>query len=454
VPTDQALLIAAVSALVAIALVAGFGVAWYLDRRAAGTLEPSSGIDAGLITIPGPGPGREPADETALNSPRPGLTAQVVRVVSLVFLATVGAATAISQQWRNELGIYLLVAAGTLFVVLVEDLVPGIAPGRRRYWVIATVSIGFIAILTALTGRLQSPYVAGYLLIVAASAISTRRALPPVLALVAAIAYVGVSFPWGTGLTADQAALMGFTLVMLAVIAFIAAVVGGEMRRVREAALRLSRFDPLTGLYNRRHFQAALDREIRRSTRTNRREFALLMLDLDELKPVNDTYGHQVGDQLIRGLATVLQRTVRTTDTAARYGGDEFAVLLPETNREGAMAVAEKLRRDSEALAERGARTTVSIGLVVYPHDGETVERLLTEADNALYLAKKGGKNRVVGFETRSERVATDNGASNAATEPFAPRPPTLVGVGPGPRPSGPPGEPAPWETRTTRSQT
>jgi diguanylate cyclase (GGDEF)-like protein len=397
----------------------------------------------------------EPTDETALESPRPGLMSRVVRVVSLVFIAAVGAATAYSGAWPDrEIPIYLLLAGGTLFIVFVEDLVPGESLGRRRYWVVAIAAIGFVAILTALTGGLRSPFVAGYVLVVAASAVSTRRALPPALAVAAGIAFVGVSIAAKEqfGLTGDEWALVGFMLAVLALIAFIAAVVGDEARRVREAALRLSRFDPLTGLFNRRHFQAALDREIRRSTRTNRREFALLMLDLDGLKPVNDTYGHHVGDQLIRDLAGVLQRAVRATDTAARYGGDEFAVLLPETNREGAMAVAEKLRREAEALDERGARTTVSIGLVVYPHDGDTVERLLTEADDALYLAKKGGKNRVVGFETRSERVVTNNGSSHPPTDPPPPPPPApLVPVGPGPgQDSGSPRGPAPWETRTT----
>jgi diguanylate cyclase (GGDEF)-like protein len=462
---DPAILIAAVSVLVAIAMAAGVGVALYVDRREAAS-EQSSGADPRLLTQ-ATGVARGPADETALESPGPGLMSHLVRVVWLVFLAAVGAVIALSDAWEVSEGtIYLLLAAATLFIVFVEDLVPGNEPGRRRYWVIAIVSIGFVAVLTGLTGGLYSWFVPGYIVIVAASAVSSRRSLPPVLALIAGTAYVaiGIAIPFRPLVTTDDFALMLFTLAILALSAFIASVLGGEVRRIREAALQLSRFDPLTGLYNRSYFRAALDREIRRSARTNWREFAILMLDLDGLKPVNDTRGHHVGDQLIRGVAAVLHRTVRSTDTSARYGGDEFAVLLPETDRQGALAVAEKLRREAEGLDERGARTTVSIGLVVYPTDGETVEQLLAQADDALYLAKKGGRNQVVGYENRREHVVTSNGAPHpselSATEPVEDtsseggvRRKTSVAIeivrATPPSDGGILGPLAPWETRT-----
>jgi diguanylate cyclase (GGDEF)-like protein len=465
---DPAILIAAVSVLVAIALAAGVGVALYVDRREAAS-EQSSGADPRLLA-PVSEVARGHADETALESPGPGLLSYVVRVVCLVFLASVGAVTALSDAWQTSEGtIYLLLAAATLFVVFVEDLVPGSRPGRRRYWVIAIASIGFVAILTGVTGGLYSWFVPGYFVIVAASAVSSRRSLPPVLALIAGSTYVaiGIAIPFRPFVTTDDFALMLLTLALLALIAFIASVLGGEVRRIREAALQLSRFDPLTGLYNRSYFQAALDREIRRSARTNRREFAILMLDLDGLKPVNDTRGHHVGDQLIRGVAAVLQRTVRSTDTPARFGGDEFALLLPETNQEGALAVAEKLRREAEGLDERGARTTVSIGLVLYPIDGDTVEQLLTQADDALYLAKKRGKNQVVGYENRREHVVTSNGAPHRSEPPAiasmesievpssdagAPRKtPVAIEIARATPPSdvGMLGPSAPWETRT-----
>ena len=172
--------------------------------------------------------------------------------------------------------------------------------------------------------------------------------------------------------------------------------------------MRLSRFDPLTGLYNRKHFFAAMEREVRRAARMGR-GFGVLMLDLDDLKPVNDTFGHQYGDRLLRNVTEVIARTVRATDTAARYGGDEFVVLLPETDPEGAYVVAEKLRRDMAGMAirvdERSVRTSVSVGLVSYPEDGQTVEQLISVVDAAMYEAKRRGKNQIVGYTTRTERV-------------------------------------------------
>ena len=135
------------------------------------------------------------------------------------------------------------------------------------------------------------------------------------------------------------------------------------------------------------------------------------MLDLDDLKPVNDTFGHPAGDQLLRAITEVVLRTVRATDLAGRYGGDEFVVLLPETDAEGAFVVAEKLRRDISTLSvrvqDRAVRTSVSLGMVSFPDDGKTIEELLSAVDAAMYEAKRRGKNQIVGYTTRTERVAT-----------------------------------------------
>jgi diguanylate cyclase (GGDEF)-like protein len=142
------------------------------------------------------------------------------------------------------------------------------------------------------------------------------------------------------------------------------------------------------------------------------RGFTMLMLDLDDLKPVNDTFGHQWGDRLLKAIADTIRRTIRFTDAAARYGGDEFVVLLPETDAAGGYVVGEKLRRDIYALtlhaADRNVRSSVSIGMVAYPDDGATIEQLVAAADVAMYEAKRRGKNRIVGYQTRTERIATD----------------------------------------------
>jgi diguanylate cyclase (GGDEF)-like protein len=205
-------------------------------------------------------------------------------------------------------------------------------------------------------------------------------------------------------------AWLGFNAVALILLADVATAAARLQRRARDEALRASRFDVLTGLYNRGFFFTTMEQEVRRSDRMGR-GFSLLMLDLDGLKPVNDRFGHQWGDRLLRAVADTIRRTVRFTDAAARYGGDEFVVLLPETDAAGGYVVAEKLRRDIAALtlhaADRVVRSSVSVGLVTYPDDGTTIEQLVAAADVAMYESKRRGKNRIVGYQTRTERVAT-----------------------------------------------
>jgi len=148
--------------------------------------------------------------------------------------------------------------------------------------------------------------------------------------------------------------------------------------------------DPLTGLANYRHLAEVLDMEIRRSERTGR-EFALLLFDLDGLKRINDRYGHMVGSHALCRVADVLS-FCRDIDTAARYGGDEFAVVLPETGAEAANQVAERIC-NSIANDGMGPKLSVSIGVAVYPRDGERIESLLRAADVAMYAMKASKHN-------------------------------------------------------------
>jgi diguanylate cyclase (GGDEF)-like protein/PAS domain S-box-containing protein len=144
--------------------------------------------------------------------------------------------------------------------------------------------------------------------------------------------------------------------------------------------------DPLTGLANYRFLVDILDTEIRRSKRTGR-EFALLLFDLDGLKQINDNYGHMTGSEALCRLADVMSLGCRDIDTAARFGGDEFALVLPETGAESAKLVAQRIR---ETLANDGRkpRLSVSVGAALYPADGDKLDVLLGAADAALYTMK------------------------------------------------------------------
>ncbi len=145
--------------------------------------------------------------------------------------------------------------------------------------------------------------------------------------------------------------------------------------------------DPLTGLANYRRLVDVLDMEIKRCERT-RRKFAVLLFDLDGLKLINDHYGHMTGSQALCRVADVLSFCCRDIDTAARFGGDEFALVLPETNAEAADAVAQRIRQ-SVANDGKGPRLSISVGVAIYPQNGERIESLLRAADTAMYSMKR-----------------------------------------------------------------
>ena len=164
-----------------------------------------------------------------------------------------------------------------------------------------------------------------------------------------------------------------------------------ERKRGEERAHLLALTDPLTGLGNYRRLLDVLDAEIERSGRTGR-PFAVLLLDLDGLKQINDGYGHLAGSRALCRLGDVLRLSCRAIDTAGRYGGDEFAVILPETTARAAGFVAARIRK---RLAKDTQQPTLSatIGVAGYPQDGETIEALLRTADRELYRMKsRGGK--------------------------------------------------------------
>ncbi|MFH2067995.1 MAG: sensor domain-containing diguanylate cyclase [Candidatus Omnitrophota bacterium] len=173
-----------------------------------------------------------------------------------------------------------------------------------------------------------------------------------------------------------------------------------ENARLYKEVEFLSLTDGLTGLYNHRHFQKLLYEELNRSNRY-KHSLSLLMIDVDFFKGYNDTYGHQAGDALLASAAKIIRGNIRTTDIAARYGGDEFCVILTETDKEAAFVKAEKIRREMEVhrlpddKKQPDKNLSVSIGVAAFPADAGDREKLLKKVDDALYRSKKEGRNRV-----------------------------------------------------------
>lgn len=168
-----------------------------------------------------------------------------------------------------------------------------------------------------------------------------------------------------------------------------------------DGLIRFAFTDFLTGLKTRGYFEQQLESEIKRSARTGQ-NLALLMVDIDFFKQLNDRYGHHIGDQVLRDVASLLLKDMREVDTVARYGGEEFVIILPETNHDGAKFVAQRLRRTVEharffaGSSDSVEHLTISIGIAIFDGNPLLKRDLIEHADAALYAAKKKGRNRVL----------------------------------------------------------
>jgi diguanylate cyclase (GGDEF)-like protein len=176
-----------------------------------------------------------------------------------------------------------------------------------------------------------------------------------------------------------------------------------------EGLLRFAFTDYLTGLRTRGYFEQQLELEFKRAER-KQQKFALLMIDIDHFKVLNDTFGHHVGDQLLRDVTSILMKDMREVDTVARYGGEEFVIILPETTETGAVFVAQRLRRAvDQAKFFAGSphsvqHLTISIGVAVNDTDAQFKRDLIEFADAALYAAKHAGRNRVMRYSELSKQ--------------------------------------------------
>jgi diguanylate cyclase (GGDEF)-like protein len=159
--------------------------------------------------------------------------------------------------------------------------------------------------------------------------------------------------------------------------------------------------DALTTIYTRRYFLERFEEEIKRA-QAHKGKMAFLMLDVDHFKMINDQYGHLTGDEVLKQVATIIKESIREIDIAGRYGGEEFCVVLPDTDSPAAIMVAERIRKAVEKKVIKAydatLRITISIGVAAFPSDGKIAEELMDKADWALYRAKSQGRNKVAAF--------------------------------------------------------
>lgn len=167
--------------------------------------------------------------------------------------------------------------------------------------------------------------------------------------------------------------------------------------------MELANRDGLTGLYNHRYFQEQLHSTIEQSKRYNR-EFSLVMLDIDHFKQINDRHGHQMGDQVLKRLADLIMERGRKSDITARYGGDEIAIIMSESDKSDCVATLNRLRKELHHRKLRPddstepVQVTFSVGISSFPQDGVLPDVLIQNADRALYQAKRMGRGRIASF--------------------------------------------------------
>jgi diguanylate cyclase (GGDEF)-like protein len=400
-PVEPVLILIVVAVLVNLAVMSAVVLPPVIGRRGLFSLQ-GLGARAEAVAVDAAQRARGQADEPLTEA---DVTTwaydRVVRIVSWVFILATSTIVAVTGLWpENHPSIFVLLALAGLFVLVVHDLVPPATLGTGKFIVEGSVAITFATLLIMLTGRAASPFFFVFPLIVGGAALVVGAKVTLTLAGAASLGYLialtaGAPDPLGS----ETVATIGINLTALILLAYVAMVIAREQRRARDAAIRLSTVDPLTGLFNRTFFFSAMEREIARSMRSGR-GFCLLMADLDNLKTTNDLYGHFIGDLVLRGIGDVIRASVRRVDVPARYGGDEFVVLLPETEHAGAAVVAEKIRTGVAELDVPGTdvRTSLSVGIVSHPADGHTADDLMIAADQAMYSSKRAGKNQVRGI--------------------------------------------------------
>jgi len=336
----------------------------------------------------------------------------VLRVVWWLSIVAVLVGVGLSKAYpATETQIFGVGGAAAALVVLLHEILPA----RRRGALASTIEVvGALALISGLvllTGEATSPFVFFYHVVAVAVALTVGGWAAMAVAAVASLAYLGIS--WLDPLRATFGGVdllrIGLNAGSIFVLAYLAGVFASGERRLRGTIERLWRIDHMTGLIRREELSVTLEQEVQRSRRSER-SFCLLMCDLDGLKTINDTSGHERGDAVLRGVGSAIRRSIRTVDSAYRYGGDEFVVLLPETEYRGAYLVAEKIRIGVEELGLAAPAadmvTSISIGLVSYPEDGISAEDLLLAADRAMYHAKGLGKNQISGNPRPPRRLA------------------------------------------------
>jgi diguanylate cyclase (GGDEF)-like protein len=271
------------------------------------------------------------------------------------------------------------------------------------------VMIVFITWVTWYSGKIDSPLISLHLLPIIASALILGKAMTTIATVAVIVSYMAMAYATSKEGIASLS-YWGVILTLIApvvLVSYITTMLSADIRFALAKIKRVSETDELTGVYNMRAFTAILKRCVQQSIRHSH-PLSIVMVDADNLKSVNDAYGHDAGDKLLKHLISKFIDELRQSDILARYGGDEFTVLLPETDLSGATEVAERMRKSVEdsRFRVRGnmdLTTTISHGIASHPEHGGNSDVIVEKADKALYRAKREGRNRIALYELEKD---------------------------------------------------
>lgn len=271
--------------------------------------------------------------------------------------------------------------------------------GTIKIFIDLMVFLSFIVAVCWYTGKITSPFMSLIYLILMSTALTQGRRVTYFMAVLAVTSYIFLASADFREINYYLTHIIELFPFML--IAHLGAMLAGESEAARSEVERLSQTDDVTGINNMRNFFLLADIQEKLAKRNSRR-YAICMLDADNLKKINDRYGHFAGTRLIQEVANMITSNIRSTDICARYGGDEFVVMFNEADKEDIIKAIDRIITGmaSTPFDYEGTSitTTLSAGVAGYPSDGDDLRKIMANADEAMYVSKRSGKNRLTVF--------------------------------------------------------
>lgn len=272
----------------------------------------------------------------------------------------------------------------------------------------------FITFVLWHTGKVDSPLLNLYLLVIITSGLTMSKFSTIMIlgAITSIYIYMGMPSYFSSNFSTEQFGVIMTTFSPYLLIAYLITMLSADLNFAKKMFRQLSETDDMTGLENLRSFKNTLNAELLKASRY-KHVFSVVMVDADGLKKINDKHGHDAGNTLIKAVAKSIDSCLRETDRLARYGGDEFVILLPETSCDSALEAGERIRKAVENtsfdIEGNQVKTTVSIGIASYPAHADSLDELMHKADRALYKSKEAGRNNVTVHVGEEKTTASES---------------------------------------------